>query len=63
MKTFFTRYLSHLTLLALVLLAVLKYILGGCRLWLCAAFVGIVTGYMILSDILQKPGKNNDKTP
>jgi len=47
----FRKHLGQITLVLLVLLFVLKFFLGGCRLWLCALFVGLVVSYMILSDI------------
>ena len=47
----FSKYLGITTLLLLILLAGLKFYLGGCRLWICMAFVGIVVTYMILSDL------------
>jgi len=61
---FFHKHLGTITLLLLVLLAGLKFYLGGCRLWLCMAFVGIVVAYTILSDLCRsnESGKipNND---
>ena len=49
-----SKYLGITTLLLLILLAVLKFFLGGCHLWLCGAFVGVVVAYMILSDLTRK---------
>ncbi len=43
------KHLGTITLLLLVLLAGLKFYLGGCRLWLCMAFVGIIVAYTILT--------------
>ncbi len=57
----FSKYLGIITLALLILLAGLKLYLGGCRLWLCMAFVGIVVTYMILSDLYGT--KNKPDTP
>ncbi len=58
----FRKNLGRLTLLLLILLAGLKYYLGGCRLWLCMAFVGVVVAYTILSDVFGNQG-HSDKMP
>jgi hypothetical protein len=51
------KHIGHITLLLLILLAGLKFYLGGCRLWICMAFVGIVVTYMIISDMYGNKNK------
>ena len=56
--------LTNLVILAgLFLLAGLKWYYGGCRLWICGAFVGLVVAFMILSDFTDKPKGPSEGEP
>jgi len=50
-----SKYYGRITITLLILLAGLKIFLGGCRLWLCLAFVAVVVAYMVFSDFTGKP--------
>ncbi len=44
------KWLGRLTLIALVMLFVIKLIIGQCHLLLCGAFVAVIVAYAVLSD-------------
>ncbi len=51
-----------LILAGLFLLAGLKWYYGGCRLWICGAFVALVVAFMVISDYSDKPDEPSGKS-
>ena len=60
MKFSTQKSLNLVILIGLILLAGLKWYYGGCRLWLCGAFVVLVVAFTIFSDFIEP--KDPDET-
>jgi hypothetical protein len=64
----FQKITGSVTLILLVVLALLKWVVGWCSIWLCLLFVVVLISWLIISDLAtahDRPsgGSENDTTP
>ena len=57
-KNKLSRYADRLVLIVILILFVLKFAIGGCRIWVCLIFVATITAWLIFSD-RTKENKND----
>ena len=64
----FQKITGSVTLILLVVLALLKWVVGWCSIWLCLLFVAVLISWLIISDLATthdtpSEGSENDTTP
>ncbi len=57
-KTGASKIVDYTVLAVLLILFVLKFGFGGCRIWICIVFTGTITAWLIYSD-KRKENKND----